>query len=120
MEEREYLRRLEFEHDLINRRMGWLLTSQTILLGAYGLTLDKTGATADLYRRAIPTLGLWSAIAVLLGVTASALAKFFTFWDFRRDHPSAQWGVRTCITILGLVPDFSLPTIFVLAWTRLT
>ena len=34
----EYWKRLTFEHDLINRRITWLLSSQTILFAAYGIT----------------------------------------------------------------------------------
>jgi hypothetical protein len=31
---------LQFEHELINRKVTWLLTSQTLLFAALGLTLD--------------------------------------------------------------------------------
>lgn len=35
--EDKYFKRLEFEHELINRRLTWLLSSQTILFAAYGI-----------------------------------------------------------------------------------
>jgi hypothetical protein len=31
--------RLRFEHELINRRLTWLLSSQSILFAAYGVAL---------------------------------------------------------------------------------
>jgi hypothetical protein len=119
MDEPEYLRRLGFEHQLIGRRVGWLLTSQTILLTAYGFTLEKSGPAADLYRRGLPWVGVLLALAVLCGVVAAALAKYHTWQDFRTDNPSARWGVRTYVTVIGLVPDFTLPTIFAVVWLML-
>lgn len=116
MDEKEYLRRLGFEHELIGRRIGWLLTSQSILLAAYGLAIDKAGHAADLYRLWIPRVGPLLALAVLFGVIAAALAKYCTYRDFQEDNPSANWGVRTYITVLGLVPDFALPIIFTFVW----
>src|SRR5205809_5789770 len=116
MDEPEYHRRLGFEHELIGRRIGWLLTSQSILFTAYGLTLDKQGHAADLYRLWIPRLGPLLAFAVLCGVIAAALAKYRTWRDFQKDNPSAFWGVRTYITIIGLIPDFALPLIFASIW----
>ena len=96
------------------RRIGWLFTSQSILSGAYGFTLERPGPTVALYRRAIPILGSLMATAVLVGVVASALATYFTWLDFETDHRGAHWGVRTPITILGLIPDFILPMMFAL------
>src|SRR5262245_45842430 len=102
MNEAEYLRRLGFEHELIGRRIGWLLTSQSILFTAYGLTLEKHNPAANLYRLWIPRLGPLLAFAVLCGVIAAALAKFRTWRDFRKDNPRAYWGVRTYITVISL------------------
>ncbi len=121
MEEPEYLRRLGFEHELIGRRIGWLLTSQTILLAAYGLTLDKgkEGRATETYRFWIPRIGLLVALVVLFGVVAAALAKYGTWRDFKKEHHCAEWGVRTYSTLIGLVPDFGLPIIFAFAWLML-
>jgi len=118
MDEPEYLRRLGFEHELIGRRIGWLLASQTILLTAYGLTLDKgkDGPATETYRFWIPRIGLLVALVVLFGVVAAALAKYQTWRDFREENSCAEWGVRTYITLIGLVPDFGLPITFAFAW----
>ena len=34
---KDYMNRLDFEHELINRRVTWLLTSQSILFAIYGI-----------------------------------------------------------------------------------
>jgi hypothetical protein len=115
MDEAEYLKRLGFEHELIERRIGWLLTSQSILLTAYALALDKPGS-ADLFRLWVPRVGLLLALAVLCGVIAAALAKYHTWRDFQKKELSAQWGVRTYVTVIGLIPDFTLPVIFACVW----
>lgn len=47
MDRAEYTRRLEFEHELISRRIGWLLTSQTILLTAYGFVISNPNPGAE-------------------------------------------------------------------------
>jgi hypothetical protein len=44
MDKSEYAERLKFEHELINRRVTWLLTSQSILFAAYGVALEKPAA----------------------------------------------------------------------------
>ena len=37
----KYEQRLQFEHELINRRLTWLLTSQRILFAALAFVLGK-------------------------------------------------------------------------------
>ena len=110
----EYFRRLEFEHELIGRRIGWLLTSQTILLAAYGFSLGKEmpQAAAPFFQRLIPIVGLSVSVTVLFGVFAGVLAKYHTWKDFEQ----TEWGIRTHVTYIGLVPDFALPVIFALVW----
>lgn len=116
-DEDDYLRRLGFEHELINRRIGWLLTSQSILLVAYGLTLgQKVPQAADQFQRSVPIVGLLVSYAVLCGVVAAVLAKRHIFLEYRKGNPSAKWGAETYVTWIGLIPDFALPMIFAWVW----
>lgn len=123
MRETEYLRRLEFEHELIGRRIGWLLTSQGLLLAAYGVTLDNCSAAALELQWWIKMVGFLVSIAVLFGVVAGVLAKWQTYQDFRGPQrpPGGwpPWGVSTPATWIGLIPDFALPVIFAVVWCRL-
>lgn len=66
----DYIQRQEFEHDLINRKTMWLLTTQTIIFAAYGLTFDGEGAAQGVnqFRDALEWSGLLIALVVLFGV----------------------------------------------------
>lgn len=117
MERVEYAERLKFEHELINRRVTWLLTSQTILFAAYGVALDK-GATAFL--KTVAITGAAVAVLVLFGVLASFTAKYCTWRDFRSSgHATEPFWVRTWITYVGSIPEFTLPLVFATAWASL-
>ena len=117
MDRKEYSRRLEFEHELINRRVTWLLTSQTILFAAYGVALDKT---ASLFLKTVSITGAVVAIFVLIGILAAFAAKRRTWQDFRAcGNPKEQFGVKTWITYVGFIPEFALPLVFSCAWVFL-
>lgn len=114
----EYWARLEFEHSLINRRITWLISSQTILFAAYGITLTA-GPTAGAGN--FPTVIAWSgtgmSILILIGILTGLAAKHAVWRDYQKDHdPGQQWGVRTGLTWAGLTPDVLFPVGFAAAW----
>jgi hypothetical protein len=109
----ESFERLKFEHELINRRLTWLLSSQTILFAAYGVALGTAkpeGARFFLKTTAIS--GTVIACLIWIGVIAGILAKRTVWKDSRKE----QFGVRTWITYLALLPDTLLPVVFAMAW----
>jgi hypothetical protein len=108
--------RLRFEHELIHRRLTWLLSSQSILFAAYGIALGtaESGA-ANLFLTVTAMSGTVIASLILIGVVAGILAKV-AVWQ---DSKEKQFGVRTWTTWLGLLPDFALPIVFALAWISL-
>ncbi len=122
MDRTEYTRRLEFEHELIGRQIGWLLTSQTILLTAYGFVLSNPNPATKGFKDFLPIVATLLAVAVLFGVMAAFLAKLRTWQDFKvaSGNTNEPFGVRTHITYLGLIPDFALPLVFAIAWPTLT
>jgi hypothetical protein len=121
--------RQEFEHELINRKTTWSLTAQTILFTAYGLTF--TAHVPNKVRDALASLGLAVAISILVGIVALIRSKYLSwkmYQCFYEESPMYQlpqpfkqldWGVETCNTLLTLVPDVALPTIFATIWTVL-
>jgi len=138
--------RQEFEHDLINRKTSWLLTGQTILFAAYGVTLSSNVADKSVaknnsvaeniyeFRRAVAYAGLLVAAATLIGIVGLIISKVISFLEYRRFYnpkcpklllpgplvgKKLQWGVNTFNTCLTLVPDVLLPIIFALAWLYL-
>ena len=118
MEKGEYSERLKFEHELINRRVTWLLTSQTILFAAYGVALANPGH--GLFLTTVALTGGLIAILVLFGVVAAFAAKYCTWTDFKNSGNAAeQFWVRTWITYIGFIPEFALPLVFAVAWMTL-
>jgi uncharacterized membrane protein len=109
--------RERFEHELINRRLTWLFTSQTVLFAAYGIALRSNEPQGNhAFLRVTAIIGALIAGLILLGVVAAILAKFTAWKDYKAIDPNAQFGVRPWITCLGFAPDVLLPVIFGLAW----
>jgi len=105
--------KLRFEHDLLNRYLTWLITSESVLFAAYGLTFRQdVFGDPTFFRRVTAGSGLAIAILILLGIVAGILAKF----TIRRDAKLPQLGVRTWITVMALLADVSLPLTFAFAW----
>lgn len=111
--EDDHFERLRFEHDLIDRRLTWLLSSQSILFATYGIAQGSSNQRIrDLFLKVTAISGIVIAGLILLGVISGVLAKH-TVW---KDSQSKHFGVRTWITYLALVPDTFLPVVFVVAW----
>ena len=108
-------KRMHFEHDLINRRLSWLLTSQSILFAAMALAFSDKEPTAqgEAFVKFIPIMGAVISMSIFSGVLAGATAKY-KIW---KKSESEQWGVRTSITVWALLgTDLLLPIIFTIAW----
>jgi hypothetical protein len=117
MTEPEYDERMRFEHELINRRVTWLLSTQSILFVAYGLALQHNNAR--LFLSVTPILGIGIAVLILVGIVAAILAKRSTWKDYADEHKDkdVQFGVRDIFTYLRFVPDIALPLSFAVAWS---
>ena len=135
----DHERRQQFEHELIDRKTTWLLTTQAILFAAYGVTFTRSStADGDLseFRTVVSRAGLAIAAIVLVGVIALINSKRLAWTSYRSyfgDQATAdavplpqpladrglQWGVRTPNTAVALLPDVLLPIVFILAWLSL-
>ncbi len=116
MKRSEYSKRLQFEHELINRRVTWLLTSQTILFAAYGIVLTSS-LPSELFLKTLPVIGAVIAVLVWAGILASFGAKICTWHDFKESgNPNEPFWVRTYITWIGFIPELALPLVFAFAW----
>ena len=127
----DYNARQEFEHELINRKTTWGLTTQAILFAAYGVTLDSRIWDEGIsFREIVAWSGLAVAIAMFFGVIFVVRSKrlswkeYANFYYAAKDHfppqplrkRPLQWGVDTGNTWLSLLPDILLPVIFATAW----
>ncbi|WP_133251942.1 hypothetical protein [Actinomycetospora cinnamomea] len=87
----DYSKALEFEHDLINRKITWLLTSQTILFAALGLTLQALVLRmVDI----IAYVGLALCSIGLLGLVGNFRAKRFVHSDYKASRILGSTGER--------------------------
>ena len=112
----EYSKRLEFEHNLINNRITWLLVSQSLLFNAYAEAISKDSATVLL--GTIAVVGIFVSALVMFGIGAAIAAKVYAWTDLKRhsEYAGQPLGVRTPITIIGFVPELMMPIAFCGAW----
>ncbi|MDQ0078525.1 hypothetical protein [Arthrobacter oryzae] len=134
----DYRKRQEFEHLLIDHKISWFLTTQTIMFAAYGLTVaqaeDAEGVST--FRIVVPCVGLILGILTCIGVIAVVNSKRLSFLGFKayceakkfqppEPHvamkvenaaPNVEWGVKTGNTWLTLIPDIFTPFLFAGAW----
>jgi len=110
-----YFEKQKFEHELLNRRVTWLLTSQSILFVAYGLA-DKNIVNYKKFAEIIPCIGLLLSIAIFIGIVAAIFAKTKIWLDYKEEHP--EFGEKTWITIMGFIPDLFLPIMFSYGWLQ--
>src|SRR5947207_736550 len=122
----DYIHGYEHEHELIDRKETWLLTSQTILFAALGLTLQ---APTGILIQVIAWVGLALCVAIFIGLIGNILAKWFLYSDYKNAGRSAdgakektrwgtrgtsevEFGVRTHLTMLGILTDILIPAAF--------
>jgi hypothetical protein len=124
--------RQAFEHELINRKTTWLLTTQGLLFAAYGVTFgDSVGSDAmGEFRTVVAWTGTLLSLTSLLGVSALINSKHISWRDYQGYFdkrpafvPRTAWpgdkvpfGVRTGNTWLALLPEVLYPLVFVGAW----
>jgi hypothetical protein len=127
--------RQKVEHELIDRKTTWLLTTQAILFAGYGVTFrnQSTSEGLDRFRTVVAWSGLLIAAVILIGVIALIRSKLVSWRAYRDffgeegppdlprplDREPLRWGVQSGNTLLALLPDVLLPIIFIGAWAHL-
>jgi hypothetical protein len=128
----DYRKGQEFEHELINRKATWLLTTQGLLFAAYGVTFKEASADAALlgFRQVVIGTGVAIALIDLVGVGTLIAAKFLHWRKYRAlfitsekltlpeplNERPLQWGMQSVLTAISLVPDVLFPMAFAIAW----
>jgi hypothetical protein len=92
----DYVEGLEFEHELINRKITWLLTSQTILFAALGLTLRTPSLK---FVQVIAAVGLLISIIVGAGLAGNFRAKWLVHSDFQGLQRRTTWRAATAMGV---------------------
>lgn len=119
-----YFEQQKFEHELIDRKVSWLLTSQTVLFAAYGLSFSGGyGETEDVIARraalqeTLEAVGLSLAVIATVGVSVHTISKIATWHQYKRGSSSElTWGPATANTALGAFADIMVPLAFAAAW----
>jgi hypothetical protein len=116
-----YCRQIDKEDELIHERVNWLLTSESILFAAVGLSGNSM---AGVIRSVVPWTGL--ILSLTIGVTVWAASLSLSQYrhklkevcpsgtDLDRCYP--QLHRKKWIILLGLVPSSIVPLIFGTAW----
>ena len=114
----QYHKNLKFEHEMINRRLTWLLTSQTFLFAALAVSNEVPLGL----KLAIPKLEIAISMFIWIAVVMSLTAKVILWKDYNRGKiytRKVPFGVRNWITWTAFVPDFFMPLAFAAAWLLL-
>ncbi len=116
-----YCSQIDKEDELIDRRVNWLLASQSILFAAVGLSGNEM---AGIVLSVVPWVGLCSSFAI--GVTIWAALLSFTRYRNKlkelcppRNDPEQyfpQLHRKEWIIMLGLLPSSIVPLMFSAAW----
>lgn len=117
----EYDNRQKFEHELIHRRITWLLSTQSLLFAGAAIAIEKQPFVII-----ISLVGIIISIFIFIGVISGIKAKRQNYLDElgkqQNENKSSyesnplQWGVRTDITEKAMFTDQALPIVFALAW----
>ena len=131
----DFNRRQEFEHELIDRKTNWLLTTEGLLFAAYGVSFEAS-ETPSRFRSSVAWAGLLIAAITLVGVLAVMNSKRMSWGEYQRFYgregsgelpqpfprqrdgrgTPLAWGVRTSNTVLTLAPDLVIPAVFIGVW----
>ena len=118
---RRYCNQIDKEDEMIDKRVNWLLTSQSILFAAVGL--GGNGA-AEVALSVVPWAGLF--LSFTIGITVLAASSSLRLYrkrlkevypprsDQKKYYP--QLHRNRSILKLGLVPSSIVPLIFSAAW----
>jgi hypothetical protein len=121
----DYRGALEFEHELIDRKLTRLLGSQALLFAGASFAADRADAA---FIRLLAGAGLAVCLVVAFGMAGNFRAKYHVYTDYKSfvknrgpkwpfpGGSEVQWGARTTTTKWGLWADSFLPAVFAAAW----
>lgn len=102
--------RLKHEDDLVNQRLAWLTTAQSIFAAAFVIQFTSPNVPSYL-QVGIPLVGLLSSVLIWVSV----LAAISAWTGIVKKHPSLKPGT-TATRVFGFLPAVSVPAIFILGW----
>lgn len=109
----DMLHRIVHEDDLINHRMGWLLTSQSILFGTYAL---QPSLSSQPLLHLVPWIAVSSCLFIYTSIIAAVLATRCFVREFERAFPHIHIAGPPLTHLLGLLSPVLLPLVFIGVW----
>lgn len=90
----DFNNRQQFEHDLINRKTTWGLTTQAILLAGYGVTF-RTGNVdpPNAFRDVLAFAGMAVGFVTLVGVCLVTRSKYLSWRQYRAFYDDHSWAL---------------------------
>ncbi len=119
-----YCKQIDKEDGLIDRRTNWLLTSQSILFAAVGLSGNEV---AEIVLCVVPWVGLFSSFAIGVTVWAASLSLLRYRQTLQEIYPPKddpeqyypQLHRKEGFILLGLLPSSIVPLMFSAAWVAM-
>jgi hypothetical protein len=118
MELKDYYQWMQFEHELINHRITWLLTSQSLFFTAFALATSKGIKEMLFLLKTMSAVGFLLSLAIFLGICGSYVAKFTLRKNYGNEirNPKIPVGVSTPATMVTMITELLLPVLFAIAW----
>lgn len=113
------------EDDLVNKRLTWTLTFSGLLFAALGFlagTNKPDQAVLDVFKIALPLMGIAISLAGLFGVLAAYIQLYYLTgeWESLNDSRWVRpFGSKRHSFVLGTAPCFVPPIALTVVWFSL-
>jgi hypothetical protein len=121
-DEAEFQReKIMHENDLLNHRLSWLTTSQSIFFAAYVFAFSSLRDFPVAFRRALPAIAILTCLSFFVGMVAALFATkhIREKWTDRfpgRGYEDALFAGKSWTRWAGNVPPWTVPPLFIVAW----
>jgi hypothetical protein len=120
--QKEFNEHCEFEDQLINNRLTWLLASEALLFASFGLIMssDKVGPEKiDNWTFTFFVVGLSLAGLTFVSIVAAVLANLVYFFNLKKKkkkYEELTLGVFPPSTVAAWIAACLVPVVFAVGW----
>ena len=121
-DEAEFQRaKIMHENDLLNHRLSWLTTSQSIFFAAYVFAFSSLKTFPVVFRHALPLIAILTCLSFFVGMIAALFATkhIREKWTDKfpgRGYENALFAGEPWTRWAGNVPPWIVPPLFIVAW----
>ena len=128
---------IQHENDLINSRMGWMITLQGLLFAALGASINRQSGENTFFLKLIPLIGLFSSLLTAWGIFTAqlAIARLQGWWEKHEEKLKVSNTPYEGPPIIGhtdiknqkirrilnryITPWMLLPLVFIISWVTI-